>query len=81
MTDEKDGQAFPFYKMVNGRPEQKFGMTLRQWYAGMALSGMAIGSDGNYSTYDHEQGIPEEQAAWKAKHAFRIADAMIEEGK
>ena len=55
------GPAFPVKASMNG--EAWDGMTLRQWYAGKALSGPLM-----------DQGENPEKAA---RYAFQYADAMI----
>lgn len=52
------------------------GMTLRQWYAGMALQGMAAGD--HWSQNICNEKIPLEAVA---KIAFKTADAMIAEAE
>lgn len=53
------------------------GLTLRQYYAGKALSNMALTSDGEYSTEDRRRKSPEQDAKWIAIAAVRYADALI----
>lgn len=72
MTDKKDGgPAFPVVGMTQ-RGDQSFmgvfnnGMTLRDWFAGMALQGLL--SDNINASHDDF-----------AKHAFKYADAMLAE--
>ncbi len=64
------GSAFPFGQIseLTGQPINGFfepGMTLRDWFAGQALSGMMANS------YYHESGIV------PIKDCYHFADAMI----
>lgn len=52
--------------------QEQSGISLRQWYAGMALPGMCYAHD--YSKKGPCIGVV-------AKRAFAIADAMIAEGE
>lgn len=64
------GQAFP--RTPTDLYDGHAGMTLRQWYAGQALSGMlAHGMGPNSPWVDH----PPSAARW----AYELADAMIAE--
>lgn len=68
------GNAFPYCVWVGDRHNgHNTGMTLREWFAGMALQVMTK----NISLDDFERLKPEELA----KGAFVIADAMIRAGK
>lgn len=78
MANTNSGQAFPNAVAADsggclnhGKP----GMTLRQWYAGQALSAIV----GNCSAKDNRDidGACERIAAL----AFKIADAMLAEGE
>ena len=53
------------------------GMSLRDWFAGQALAGMAVLWAGAYSDNDFVRGVPERDARWYASSAYRIADAML----
>lgn len=57
------GSAFP----VSNGVDTDWGMTLRDWFAGQALAGIASISNDNFSL------SPEDEAAW----AYQRADAMI----
>lgn len=71
MTDTT-GPAFPNEINVDGRLVWNGGLTVRQWYAGMALQGMLAG-EGATPDFDLTPfGI--------AMRAYAIADAMIKEG-
>lgn len=77
MIDES-GAAFPqgaTYVRDGKASTLRFqGMTLRQWYAGQTLS--------QASLVDQEfQTVDEEDAEQIARAAFRVADAMIAQGK
>lgn len=62
---DKSGPAFPSYRYDGTKDVWHYGMSLRQWYAGMALS-----------TMDITKGNSKEMAVC----AYEIADAMIAEG-
>lgn len=69
MEEKSGGPAFPF-SAEYGHPAAHGGMTLRDWFAGQALAGIAGpgGGDGfSLSPYD--------SANW----AFEYADAMLAE--
>lgn len=56
------------------------GMSLRDYMAGQALSGMDMGNDGQYSADDHlRRGKARYEAEWRASYAYRVADAMMKE--
>ena len=64
------GQAFPASLTLTGEGRLEFplsGMTLRQWYAGMAMSGLL-------ATNEYYRS---EEFKTVAKMAFAQADAMI----
>ena len=54
--------------------EANYGMTLRQWYAGMAMQGMLA------SEVEEEDGSGTCSAAYLHTRAFLIADAMMKAG-
>jgi hypothetical protein len=58
------GPAFPAQHF--DLAEHEHGMTLRDWFAGMAMQGMLSASE-NYQTIE------------LAKYAFDVADAMLKE--
>jgi len=60
----KDQQAFPHGNPTHGGD---IGMTLRDWFAGQALAGIASISSENFSLPPHEE------AEW----AYQRADAML----
>lgn len=72
MSKDTSGQAFPM--MRDQSHEERFiiepGMTLRQWYAGLAMQGTIA------SQTPDESIDPEMCAKW----CFEVADAMIAEG-
>lgn len=86
-TRNNGGPAFPragnYYQRLDGATvteDGELGMSLRDWFAGMALQGMAA-SSGWESNFDaSEQGklkwLPE-----VAKVAYAAADAMLEARK
>lgn len=82
MTNNVDdgGAAFPRPLSTDDHQQScnvsfdQSGMTLRQWYAGMALQGLlATGADFHDK---HGDGWD-----WHARAAFAMADSMIAEGK
>ena len=60
ISTEKDESGFPV-----ATTEQQ-GMTLRDWFAGMAMQGMM-------------HGLEEPSEAYIAKHSYLVADAMMDE--
>jgi hypothetical protein len=54
-------------------------LTLRDWFAGQALSGMRDLKGGYFSTQDLENGHADRVAVWAAEAAYRYADAMLAE--
>lgn len=81
MAHEKDGgPAFPLHPGI-ALPEQDgdprwLGMSIRDWFAGQALIGIAIGIDGE-RVAELAEGI-RAGAPW-AKAAYVLADAMLAE--
>ena len=71
---DTSGPAFPHtFDMVNGG-NQRGGMSLRQWYAGMAMQGILKRRDaGVVGVNNYECSV--------AQNCFQIADAMIEAGE
>jgi hypothetical protein len=77
MTQKDDGgPAFPPTFGLSG--EIGTGMSKREWYAGMALAGMA--GTTTRAMYEEGYGVQEIKAAM-VRQAFGIADAMIEASK
>ncbi len=77
MTKDTGGPAFP--RPVSGNPDHD-GMTLRDWFAGQALSGMTgAGTEFMNALCKRakERGISEEELG--AKMAYVLADAMLAE--
>lgn len=71
------GPAFPLPAHIGANGEQPFpiyGMSLRDWFAGMALQGMFANSS-MIDTFSHHRMMADE--------SFNVADAMIaaSEGK
>jgi len=64
--DEQGGSAFPFAGEDASHIKDETGMSLRDWFAGQALSGMLSSAEG-------------EGALWLAyaKDAYAMADAML----
>lgn len=76
------GPAFPGIAK-NGMVHISDGMTLRQWYAGMALQGLM---NGHVLEWDYLAGYSrtpslQDSAKATADAAFLYADAMIAEGE
>ena len=72
MSKQNDGgPAFPSQPLTpQGEPADALspGMSLRDWFAGMVLSGMGI-------PYDYSKGKCDGAAAFRA---YALADAMLE---
>ena len=70
--------AFPLqYKTGYGVLEKNYGLTKREWFAGLALQGLLANAEIRKTRSD---------GSWKfttllPKHAFEYADKMIEESK
>ena len=65
-TKDDGGPAFP-----RTAPHPQNGMTLRQWYAGMAMQGLLADEGMDVEGFEHNA----------ARKAFAYADAMIAEEK
>lgn len=73
MTQSDGGPVFPAVKLSD-YPNEKFGMSLRDWFAGMVLS--ATNPDTlSYGTL----GKPRNPWPDVAADCYRAADAMLEE--
>jgi hypothetical protein len=72
---DNGGPAFP---TIAGHTVYSNGMTLRDWFAGQALAGMATWTP---APPPHETSIPLPHRAreLKAQWAYQMADAMIAE--
>lgn len=70
MADERDdgGPAFPVTE--KHLQEEYPGMTLRQWYAGMAMQGMLSDRHGHRVEFEGDENAV-------AHRAFACADAML----
>jgi hypothetical protein len=71
------GSAFPVFDSIHAGAGVDYacvgcGMTLRDWFAGQALAGLAVNSD---ICSDHS-GIGVDTVA---DYAYRMADAMLDE--
>jgi hypothetical protein len=76
MAKNDGGPAFPIPPMRYDQIETHFhgaGMSLRQWYRGMALLGMLAHS----TRYRPRPGAPENWHDAIAQEADQIADAML----
>ena len=78
-TKDNGGPAFPSDMLIGhavtaSKPFS--GMTLRDWFAGQALAGLAGRNFSDGSDFMHREG-PEIAAEW----AYSFADAMIEARK
>ena len=80
-TINDGGPAFPSeqHETQDGTWNQTYatGMSLRDYFAASALKGMEVPNGGEYSHNDHESGSPQREAAWIAREAYCIADAML----
>lgn len=66
MSKDDGGAALPRLVSMTGAPDQE-GMSLRDWFAGMALSGLYADASTDLSCADH------------AELCFKQADAMLKE--
>lgn len=80
MTKNDGGQAFPStYQLINAGGEQYQqhltggGMTLRDWFAGMALQGWLA------SWPESQPEMTQESEQKLCEFTYRLADAMIAE--
>jgi hypothetical protein len=66
------GPAFPaqHFDLADGER----GMTLRDWFAGQAITGLML------RNWSHHTGADEELIAIWARFAYGVADAMLKEG-
>lgn len=81
--NEQGGAAFPIpHSDKPGAPECEWGMSLRDWFAGNALS--ALISKSPFFDRDGEFGNPVDMMQFKAdmsESAYFYADAMLEARK
>ncbi len=75
----KDGSKLVFPQIIADNDEP--GMTLRQWYAGMALQGWIANLRDAADDYDDEPEAFAQHQRAVAKACYGYADAMIEEEK
>lgn len=66
MSKETGGQAFPFTPHIESKNTDELGMTLRDYFASMVMSGVQSGP--NLNKWD-----PTEYA----DYAYEVADAML----
>jgi hypothetical protein len=69
-THNDGGSAFPSAPACY---EPEFGMTLRDWFAGQALTAIPLRDDGKRTPHEDRK----QEAMWVATAAYRYADAMI----
>jgi hypothetical protein len=67
-TDNKGGPAFPVESPRFDGTQHSYGMTLRDWFAGLAMNGILANSDRFGGS-----------AGRDAKEAYEFADAMLKE--
>lgn len=78
MTEHNDGgRAFPMGYHRDGNSADHQGMTLREWYAGLAMQGLLAAGP----TKSENPADPEDSIEHKTRHCVRLADALIEELK
>lgn len=84
MADGKDGgPAFPIpnaeMAIAGQTVKETQGMTLRQWYAGLAMQGLLASESDPSPCNDQDNPEPEQKkyAESLAEAAFRLADAML----
>lgn len=56
-----------------------YGLTKREYFAGLAMQAMNLANGDNYSVDDVRMRLPEKHAARHAKAAVRYADALLAE--
>jgi hypothetical protein len=72
------GPAFPYkFDWPNGASEHNYGLTMRDWFAGLAMQGIC-------AAHAHPQvmwtpGYTQESANGIASSAYLLADAMLKE--
>lgn len=67
MSKDNGGSAFPISGSEHGYPEA--GMTLRDYFAGLAMQGFVANKDRPYMYHPDDD----------AEYAYQIADAMLKE--
>ena len=73
MSDLKNPHAFPLHPSINPGVGNSTGMTLRDWFAGQALTGMGTWMP----IYSNPQLAHPETLAQRALWAYQQADAML----
>lgn len=76
MKKDDGGLAFPGFHIDNGTTTVYGGMTLRQWYAGMAMQGILANQD-ERNVQRGGRGTGMGTSRDVATYAFVVADAMI----
>ena len=75
-TKDNGGPAFPTKPLGPVYGKLYDGMTLRDWFAGQALAGLAVRNFSDGNDFMHSEG-PENAAEW----AYSFADAMMDARK
>jgi hypothetical protein len=67
------GPAFPSAVLFDQAIMEAKGMTLRDWFAGQALTAIPLKDDGKRTPHEDRK----QEAMWVATAAYRYADAML----
>lgn len=77
MTDKTGGAAFPFFRnFQSGETEMSDGMTLRDYFAAAALSGLVVAAVNEADSIKEIQGALQ-SSDLIAGMAYEIADALL----
>lgn len=80
MSEIKDGGNEPAFPVSDVSQYQFCGLSIRDWFAAKALSGLLADADNSYCKASDDEGIElerREYAEAMASDAYRYADAMI----